>query len=35
MFLHSLETSFEYEFKGQRQAFTAHAPLPSRFEEFF
>jgi tRNA pseudouridine65 synthase len=35
MFLHSLETSFEYEFKGQRQMFTAHAPLPKLFEEFF
>jgi tRNA pseudouridine65 synthase len=35
MFLHSLETSFEYEFKGQRQMFTAHAPLPAGFEDFF
>lgn len=35
MFLHSLETSFEYDFNGQRQVFTAHAPLPGRFEEFF
>jgi 23S rRNA-/tRNA-specific pseudouridylate synthase len=35
MFLHSLETSFEYEFNGRRQVFSAHAPLPARFEEFF
>lgn len=35
MFLHSLETSFEYEFKGPRQMFTAHAPLPKGFEDFF
>lgn len=35
MFLHSLETAFEYEFKGRTQKFVAHAPLPGRFEEFF
>jgi 23S rRNA-/tRNA-specific pseudouridylate synthase len=35
MFLHSLETSFEYEFRGRPQTFTAHAPLPKRFEDFF
>jgi 23S rRNA-/tRNA-specific pseudouridylate synthase len=35
MFLHSVETSFEYEFKGQRQMFTAQAPLPKLFAEFF
>lgn len=34
MFLHSLETSFEYEFAGRRQMFSARAPLPARFEDF-
>jgi tRNA pseudouridine65 synthase len=32
MFLHSLETSFEYEFKGRSHAFSAVAPLPPEFE---
>lgn len=35
MFLHSLETSFEYEFAGQRRMFAALAPPPAKFEEFF
>lgn len=32
MFLHSLETSFEYEFAGRTHRFAAHAPLPPEFE---
>ena len=32
LFLHSLETSFEYAFKGQTHSFAARAPLPSEFE---
>jgi tRNA pseudouridine65 synthase len=34
MFLHSMETSFDYEFGGKKYAFTATAPLPAEFEEF-
>ena len=34
LFLHSLETGFEYEFQGRRSAFTAQAPLPPEFEKF-
>jgi tRNA pseudouridine65 synthase len=34
MFLHSLETSFEYEFRGARHNFAAKAPLPPEFEKF-
>jgi tRNA pseudouridine65 synthase len=34
LFLHSLETSFDYEFAGRRQAFAAAAPLPPEFEAF-
>lgn len=34
MFLHSSETSFEYEFKGRRSVFSAVAPLPPEFEKF-
>jgi tRNA pseudouridine65 synthase len=34
MFLHSLETSFEYEFRGERHAFAARATLPPEFEKF-
>ena len=34
MFLHSLETTFSYEFKGAKHAFTATAPLPPEFEAF-
>jgi tRNA pseudouridine65 synthase len=31
MFLHSLETAFDYEWRGQRHAFAAQAPLPPEF----
>lgn len=31
MFLHSLETRFEYEWQGRRHPFTALAPLPDEF----
>jgi tRNA pseudouridine65 synthase len=31
MFLHSLETSFEYEFEGKSFRFSAKAPLPAEF----
>lgn len=31
MFLHSLETTFEYEWRGRRFPFAAHAPLPAEF----
>lgn len=34
LFLHSLETSFEYEFGGGESRFFAHASLPPEFEEF-
>jgi 23S rRNA pseudouridine955/2504/2580 synthase len=34
LFLHSMATSFEYEFQGRRQAFSATAPLPAEFENF-
>lgn len=34
LFLHSLETSFEYEWAGRKHAFTAKAPLPPEFEQF-
>jgi tRNA pseudouridine65 synthase len=33
LFLHSLETSFEYEYKGARHNFAARAPLPPEFED--
>jgi 23S rRNA pseudouridine955/2504/2580 synthase len=32
LFLHSWETSFDYDFKGQRRHFTALAPLPHEFD---
>lgn len=32
MFLHSVETSFDYEWNGRTFHFTAHAPLPPEFE---
>lgn len=35
MFLHSLETSFDYEFKGRQHRFAAAAPLPAEFESNF
>lgn len=31
LFLHSLETTFDYEWRGGRFAFSARAPLPSEF----
>jgi tRNA pseudouridine65 synthase len=34
LFLHSLETTFEYEWRGNRFTFAAHAPLPSEFLQF-
>jgi 23S rRNA-/tRNA-specific pseudouridylate synthase len=34
LFLHSLETSFEYEYAGGAARFFAHASLPPEFEEF-
>lgn len=33
MFLHSLETTFDYEYKGRRCHFSATAPLPPEFEK--
>lgn len=33
MFLHSMETTFEYEFRGRRHAFAARAALPEEFEQ--
>ena len=33
MFLHSLESRFEYEFHGQKFSFAAKAPLPPEFEK--
>lgn len=32
MFLHSLETAFEYDYRGQSCHFSAKAPLPSEFD---
>lgn len=34
MFLHSFETSFDYEWNGRKFGFLARAPLPEEFEEF-
>lgn len=34
LFLHSMETSFEYEFRGAKHAFAAQAPLPDEFGKF-
>jgi 23S rRNA-/tRNA-specific pseudouridylate synthase len=34
MFLHSLETRFDYEFAGRTHTFAARAPLPPEFEAF-
>ena len=34
LFLHSLETSFEYEFRGKRHTFAATAPAPEEFTAF-
>jgi 23S rRNA pseudouridine955/2504/2580 synthase len=35
LFLHSLETSLDYEFRGRAHAFSAQAPLPPEFEAVF
>lgn len=35
LFLHSLETSFDYEFGGRRHGFKAAAPLPREFERAY
>ncbi len=32
LFLHSLETAFDYEYRGQSHTFKATAPLPEEFE---
>lgn len=34
LFLHSLETGFDYEWRGQTWRFGAKAPLPAEFEKF-
>jgi 23S rRNA pseudouridine955/2504/2580 synthase len=34
LFLHSLETSFDYEWRGAKHSFTAKARLPAEFEQF-
>lgn len=34
LFLHSMETAFDYEFGGKQHAFSARAPLPAEFEQF-
>lgn len=34
LFLHSMETSFDYEWKGRSTGFSAKAPLPPEFEKF-
>jgi tRNA pseudouridine65 synthase len=34
LFLHSTETTFDYELRGRRHAFAARAPLPAEFEKF-
>jgi 23S rRNA-/tRNA-specific pseudouridylate synthase len=34
LFLHSMSTRFEYEFRGARRRFAATAPLPEEFEKF-
>ena len=34
LFLHSLETSFDYEWRGQTWKFAAKAPLPTEFKKF-
>ena len=35
LFLHSLETSFTYEFAGQSHNFKAAAPLPREFTALY
>lgn len=34
LFLHSLETSFDYEYRGGPHRFSVRAPLPPEFEEY-
>lgn len=34
LFLHSMETSFDYEFRGRKSTFAAKADLPEEFEKF-
>lgn len=34
LFLHSLETKFDYDWRGGRFSFAAKAPLPDEFEKF-
>lgn len=34
LFLHSVETAFDYEYAGRRQSFSARAPVPPEFEKF-
>jgi tRNA pseudouridine65 synthase len=34
LFLHSLETQFQYEFNGAKHDFSAKAPLPAEFTKF-
>lgn len=34
LFLHSMETAFDYEYHGRRHVFSARAPQPEEFEQF-
>lgn len=34
LFLHSMETTFDYEWRGKTYSFAAKAPLPSEFEQW-
>ena len=34
LFLHSLETRFDYEWQGRKHSFAATAPLPKEFQQF-
>jgi tRNA pseudouridine65 synthase len=34
LFLHSMETTFDYAFRGRQFSFTAKAPTPEEFEQF-
>ena len=34
LFLHSSETSFDYEIRGRSHSFSARAPMPEEFEKF-
>jgi 23S rRNA-/tRNA-specific pseudouridylate synthase len=34
LFLHSMTTRFDYDFRGRRHSFSATAPLPDEFEKF-